>query len=323
MFGYCLHPNPQPVKRMRQIANSSATRLPIAPVAPGGHGHGRMVRRSFSQLHYAPFAFHCMGSELKRVARTLTTSAALVASVFAATASVAHAWGTEGHHVIALIAHSQLTPKARAEVDRLLALEPGATLASISTWADEHRNPSTAPWHYVNFPRGNCVYDEQRDCPDGRCVVGAIKKEVGILESSASDDKRLTALKYVAHFVGDVHQPLHAGYFDDKGGNTYQLQAFMKGSNLHAVWDTGLIRNLNEEPEAMAARVQKLTAGMPVANLDPVNAAEESCNIVSLKGFYPERLVELPYIQRYTPVMERRLAAAGARLAGVLNAVLK
>ena len=264
-----------------------------------------------------------MMSELKRVARTLATGAALVASVFTATVSTAHAWGTEGHQVIALIAQSQLTAKARAEVDRLLAQEPGTTLASVSSWADEHRNPSTAPWHYVNFPRGNCVYDEQRECPDGRCVVGAIKEELAILESTAPDDKRLAALKYLVHFVGDVHQPLHAGYLDDKGGNTYQLQAFMRGSNLHAVWDTGLIKNLNEEPEAMAGRVQKLTVGMPVANLDPVNAAEESCNIVSLKGFYPERLGELPYIQRYTPVMERRLAAAGARLAGVLNAALK
>jgi hypothetical protein len=205
----------------------------------------------------------------------------------------------------------------------LLALEPGDTLASVSTWADEHRNPSTAPWHYVNFPRGNCIYEEQRDCPEGRCVVAAIKKELAIFESSAPDDKRLTALKYLVHFVADVHQPLHAGYLDDKGGNTYQVQAFMRGSNLHAVWDTGLIKNLNEASEAIAARVQKLTVGMPVANLDPVNAAEESCKIVSLKGFYPERLVELPYIQRYTPVMERRLAAAGARLAGILNLAFK
>ena len=197
-----------------------------------------------------------MRPEIKLVVRTLATGAALVASVFGATVSTAHAWGTEGHQVIALIAQSQLTAKARAEVDRLLAQEPGATLASVSTWADEHRNPSTAPWHYVNFPRGNCIYDEQRDCPDGRCVVVAIKKELALLASGAPDDKRLNALKYVVHFVGDVHQPLHAGYFDDKGGNMYQLQAFMKGSNLHAVWDTGLIKNLNEEPEALAARVQ-------------------------------------------------------------------
>ena len=264
-----------------------------------------------------------MMSELKRVARSLVAGAVLTASVFAATVSVAHAWGTEGHQVIALIAQSQLTPNARAEVDRLLALEPGETLPSASTWADEHRDQSTASWHYVNFPRGDCLYIEQRDCPDGNCVVYAIKKEVAILESNAPDEKRLIALKYLVHLVGDVHQPLHAGYIDDKGGNTYQLQAFMRGSNLHAVWDTGLIKNLNEEPEAMAARLQGVRTTFPVTDLDPVTAAQESCMIVSTRGFYPERLVELPYIQRYTPVAERTLAAAGARLAGILNAALK
>jgi hypothetical protein len=237
-------------------------------------------------------------------------------------AAYAHAWGADGHRMIASFAERNLSAAARTETNRLMALEPGATLVSISTWADEHRSPQTAAWHYVNFPRGDCVYNEQRDCPDGNCVVGAIKRQLQVLASNAPDDKRLSALKYVVHFVGDVHQPLHAGFSDDKGGNKYQLQAFMKGSNLHAVWDTGLLKNLNVEPEAMALRLQKLTVGLPVANLDPVNAAEESCNIVALNGFYPDRLVEVSYIQRYTPVMERRLAAAGARLAGMLNEVL-
>jgi len=255
------------------------------------------------------------------VLNTLTRASILLVGIVTSLAS--HAWGTEGHQVVALIAQSQLTPRARAEVDRLLSLEPGETLVSISTWADEHKNPSTAPWHYVNFPRGDCVYDAQRDCPDGHCVVGAIQRELEILGSKPADAKRLNALKYLVHFVGDVHQPLHAGYLDDKGGNKYQLQAFMRGSNLHAVWDTGLIKNLNEEPTVMADRLLKMLAGMPVTELNPVNAAQESCGIVSLKGFYPERLVTPEYIGRYTPVMERRLAVAGGRLAGVLNAVFR
>ena len=122
--------------------------------------------------------------------------------------SLAHAWGSEGHQVIALIAQAQLTPRARVVVDRLLAIEPGETLASISTWADEHRNPATAPWHYINFPRGDCVYNEQRDCPDGRCVVVAIKRQLEVLGSDVTDDKKLTALKYLVHFMGDVHSSL-------------------------------------------------------------------------------------------------------------------
>jgi nuclease S1 len=262
-----------------------------------------------------------MSPGLSRLARTLAASAAMFASF--ATVSVAHAWGSEGHQVVALIAQSQLTPKARVEVERLLAQEPGETLASVSTWADEHRNPSTASWHYVNFPRGNCVYDEQRDCPDGYCVVAAIKRQLQVLASNAPDDRRRTALKYLVHFVGDVHQPLHAAFMDDKGGNKYQLQAFMRGSNLHAVWDSGLIKNLSEDAESMAFRLEGTRLVFPVADLDPVTAAQESCSIVSMPGFYPDRLVGQDYIDRFTPVAERRLAIAGARLAGVLNAALK
>ena len=262
-----------------------------------------------------------MSPGLRRFARTLAVGASMFAS--SATVSVVHAWGWEGHQVIALIAQLQLTPKAKAEVDRLLAVEPGETMASVSTWADEHRNPSTASWHYVNFPRGDCIYDEQRDCPDGSCVVGAIKRQLQVLGSNAPDDKRLNAFKYVVHFVGDVHQPLHAGYLDDKGGNRYQLQAFMRGSNLHAVWDSGLIKNLSEDSESMAARLQGTRLTFPVTDLDPVTAAQESCRIVSMPGFYPDRQVGQDYIDRFTPVMERRLTVAGGRLAGVLNAAFR
>ena len=233
-------------------------------------------------------------------------------------------WGSQGHQIIATIAQSQLTPAARKEVDRLLALEPGATLESVSTWADEHRNPATAAWHYVNMPRGNCVYEAQRDCPDGRCVVEAIQKQSDILQSSVSDDKKLLALKYLVHFVGDVHQPLHAGYADDRGGNTYQLQAFMRGSNLHAFWDTGLIQNLNEGVDAVATRLS--STATPNRTAKPWNAAQaaqESCEIVSTDGFYPERLVGVDYIRKYTPVMESRFKASGERLAELLNRLLK
>lgn len=255
----------------------------------------------------------------------LGLSRALLVGVVLVFGSVpfAHAWGTDGHHVIALIAQSQLTPKARAEVGRLLDLEADATIVSISTWADEHRNPVTAPWHYINFPRGDCLYNEQRDCPDGRCVIVAIKKQVEVLGSSATDDKKLTALKYLVHFAGDVHQPLHAGYLDDRGGNLYQLQAFMRGSNLHAVWDSGLIKNMGEDAPSMAARLQATPMGASSRSFDPVIAAQESCAIVSQEGFYPRRLVDVPYIERFTPVVERRLAIARARLANALNAVFR
>ena len=245
---------------------------------------------------------------------------ALTALLLALLASTAHAWGSQGHQVIALLAEQELTPRAKEQVQILLALEPGETLASISTWADEHRNPTTAPWHYVNFPKNSCTYDAQRDCPDGNCVVAAIDKQLAVLASKATDDRRLTALKYVVHLVADVHQPLHAGYGEDRGGNTYQLQAFMRGSNLHALWDTGLIKNLAMSNEALVAKLA------PVSVLSQVSAAgiaEESCRIVGMPGFYPARKVGVDYIERYTPVMEQRLGMAAARLSRLLNQILR
>jgi hypothetical protein len=242
------------------------------------------------------------------------TGAAIVGTSFSA-----YAWGAQGHQVIAMIAEKELTAAAREDVNHLLGLEPGATMASISTWADEHRSPPTASWHFINFPRGNCTYAPERDCPDGQCVVAAIERQEKILGSSAPDEQRLKALKYLVHFIGDVHQPLHAGYLDDKGGNTYQLQAFMRGSNLHAVWDTGLIKYLNEDAEAMASRLAR--SAQTVA-WTPVQAAQESCRIVSTPGFYPDRLIDGDYIDQFTPVMEDRLRTAGARLADAINRIV-
>ena len=209
--------------------------------------------------------------------------------VLALLASTAHAWGTQGHQVIANIAQAQFTAKTKAEIDKLLALEPGETLASISTWADEHRNPTTGAWHYINFPKNTCSYDAARDCPDGNCVVTAIDRQLAVLASEAPADKRLIALKYVVHFVADIHQPLHAGYAEDRGGNSYQLQAFMRGSNLHALWDVGLIKNLDLSNEALTAKL--LVKPVAAGTFNAASVAEESCRIVGTPGFYPDRKV--------------------------------
>ena len=263
-----------------------------------------------------------VGAQVARTPGPFKLRIGLALLLMTAAAGVA-AWGTQGHQVITIIAERQLTPKARDQVSKLLAIEPGETLASISTWADEHRNPTTASWHYVNFPKNTCIYDAARDCPDGNCVVAAINRQLDVLASSASDDKRLTALKYVVHLVADVHQPLHAGYGEDRGGNTYQLQAFMRGSNLHALWDTGLIKNLDMTNEALVAKMGSVSSLTNVMQLSAAGIAEESCMIVGTPGFYPERKVGADYVERFTPVMEHRLVTAGARLAAMLNRVFR
>lgn len=232
------------------------------------------------------------------------------------------AFGGVGHRLIAELAEARLTPAARAEATRLLAQEPGATLMSVSTWADENRTLGTAAWHYVNFARGEpCQYQAQRLCIEGNCVVGALEKQLTLLASAASDAERLTALKYVLHLVADVHQPLHAGYFDDRGGNSYQLQAFDRGTNLHSLWDTGMAINWPGGEEAFRLAVKAAPA--PTEAGTPVLWAEESCRIVATDGFYPEkRTLEPAYPQRWGATLVQRVQAASQRLAAVLNTAL-
>ena len=246
----------------------------------------------------------------------------LVLALSLTMAGHAFAWGAQGHEVIATVAWQGLTPQTRQEVTRLLALEPGQTLESVATWADEHRSPATGVWHYINFPRTSCHYAPERDCPGGRCVVAAIAHQAAVFASHANDAERLKALKYLVHLVGDVHQPLHAGYQDDRGGNRFQLQAWMHAKNLHAVWDSGLLRNVDLDNHAFAAWVSRVPIASAALDLDPAHMAQESCRIVAQTGFYPEEGLSAVYTQRFTPVLQQRLALASARLAALLNAAV-
>lgn len=249
---------------------------------------------------------------------------AVLTGLLASTLSLsAHAWGFETHRMIAGLAELQLTPAARTQVQTLLAQEPGATLSSISTWADESRDRRTGQWHYVNFENSDCKYDAGRYCADGQCVVDAITEQVKLLRSAAPDVERLVALKFVVHLVADVHQPLHAGFGADKGGNLYQLQIFGKGGNLHSLWDTALVVN---RPGGSATIRDELSAQIKAtaapADPAPLDWAIESCKLVAAPDFYPDsRKVDEQYQAAHDADLKARLGAAARRLAAVLNKV--
>ena len=142
-----------------------------------------------------------------------------------------------------------------------------------------------------------------------------------MLASNAPDAERLKALKYVVHFVGDLHQPLHGGFADDRGGNGYQLQAFDRGTNLHQVWDNLLIQNFDGGLPALRAAMEADT-GTDDTRLAPEAWAQESCRIVATEGFYPEpRTLTPAYAQRWNPVLVQRMALGARRLAALLNEV--
>lgn len=220
---------------------------------------------------------------------------------------------------------------------RLLAPEHTRVLADIANWADEIRNDPTqqALWkqtrrlHYINFSDGQCRFAAARDCAGAQCVVGGIDKFVAILANhDGSDAQRRQALKFVAHLVGDVHQPLHGGSRNDGGGSDWQVQWEGKGSNLHRVWDSGLLHIRRLDAPRYADRLAlepRLALPPPMAPLNnPVAQwAEESCHATLAPGFYPTvHLLDRHYVDAERPLAERRLREAGERLAQVLNVAL-
>jgi hypothetical protein len=261
-----------------------------------------------------------------------------VASLLFSIATLAQAWGPLGHSVVAELAQRHLSPGAEAEVERLLAPEHTKLLADIASWPDQIQDDpamaglwkQTRSQHYINFHGGSdCDYVPPRDCRDGRCVVAGLQYYVGVLsDRSKPDSARRTALKFVVHFVGDIHQPLHAGYRDDKGGNTYQVQFDGKGSNLHKVWDSRMLYTRGLDWQEYAQRLDSavpVTLPAPIAPLDNEYAqwAEESCRITGRPGFYPSSHKITPaYVNAELPVADQRLREAGRRLAAVLNLAL-
>ena len=248
-------------------------------------------------------------------------SAFFVALLTAITSVKAMAWGQDAHRVIALVAEGELTPSARAQVNRLLAQESGATLASISTWPDEQRSDKTSKWHYVNFPEGTCKYVPERDCPDGACVVEATQRQIALLQSHAGDAEKLIALKYVVHLVADVHQPLHAGRGKDRGGNSFQVQFFERGTNLHALWDIDLVKQIDSDQGKLVRKLKAMRSKTPeqAGKQMIVQAAEESCAIANSARFYPSRTVDNEYVDFAVPIAMDRMRTAASRLAAILN----
>jgi nuclease S1 len=247
----------------------------------------------------------------------------------------AQAWSAAGHRIVGHLAAAELTPDARAEVARLLAGEPDPTLAGVSDWADRlrgengPRGKATAPWHYVNYASGTCDFDPARDCPRGDCVVGAINRNFLVLSDRRRPLlERRDALKFLVHFVGDVHQPLHSNPRRDRGGNDYQVNYKGRGTNLHAVWDHTLLESRRLAPPAYAEALRR----EPLLPHDPTRSSQtpaldwalQSCRLVGRPGVYPEgHVIGDDYIDKHRPIAERRLREAGSRLAALLNHALK
>jgi hypothetical protein len=245
------------------------------------------------------------------------------------------AWGPQGHRLVGALAESKLSREARQEVARLLRVESNPTLASVANWADDLRdnaaNPNaaelgrrTARWHYVNIADDGCAYVAEEHCRNGDCVVEAIRRQEALLADRRQPDAvRAQALKFLVHFVGDVHQPLHAGYARDRGGNTHQLQIRGLGSNLHRVWDGDVVTATSRNEMRNFRRLRALEMPQDAHEPDPARWAEASCRIVLRDGFYPPQGALAPdYPKRWAPTADARMRSAAEHLARLLERAL-
>lgn len=258
--------------------------------------------------------------------------------------SQAWAWGQEGHAIVAEIAQRRLDPATLGKVEALLVLDvpaldhPTIALASIASWADDYRadHKDTGDWHFVDIPDDRSTYDPDADCKDGKCVVAAIARFRGILSDCAkSPAERLQALKFIVHFVGDIHQPLHASdrwdsYTgkDDQGGNLIPVTFFSQSTNLHALWDTGLIMHTVYDWGAYAVRLE--TTWFPGRDLTGLKGGSPADWAVDAHRLAHEIAYDVPddgvlgvkYFSKASPLVDRQLALAGIRLAQLLKDTL-
>ncbi len=270
--------------------------------------------------------------------RNRLSSTFIAALAMALSPPAAHAWSGYGHRLIARLAEAELSPQARAEVARLLGADDDrrrdkGMLGDIADWADDLRDNhpelsrATSRWHYINLGEDRCRYVPRKHCPNGNCVIAAIETQRGILaDPKQSDAARARALKFLVHFVGDAHQPLHAGYGRDKGGNTFQIQLNGQGSNLHTLWDREVVASAKLSEDRYLQRLQQmpLPRAARVGIGDPTAWAQASCRIVLRDGFYPSRSkIEPAYFAQWRPTADAQLRIAGHRLAALLNSTLK
>jgi S1/P1 Nuclease len=269
---------------------------------------------------------------------------AAVAALAALISAPALAWGKTGHRVVAAIANTQLSGLARAHIREILG--PGESLDEAANWPDEMRSDpaqfwqkTATPWHYVTL--NGIIYDHTP--PEGDALQALDHFTKVLKDPNASLAGKQTALRFVVHLVGDLHQPLHVGKCCDRGGNDVKVTWFGKPTNLHTVWDSQLIDEEQLSFTELAAKLERHISDRQLIlwwDINPRDWISESGELrdtlyptaadmsKSPKGAKRKKAkgpsvadLSYSYAYRFTPLMERRLSQAGVRLAAYLNAI--
>ncbi|WP_034921698.1 S1/P1 nuclease [Gillisia sp. CAL575] len=235
-------------------------------------------------------------------------------------------WGQTGHRATGEIAQSYLSKNAKKEIAKILN---GKSLAFVSTFGDEIKSDSEyrkyGPWHYVNLPGGATKYKAEDANPDGDLLMG-IRKCVQVLKDKNSlKEEKEFYLKMLIHFMGDLHQPLHTGRGEDKGGNDIQVRWFGDGSNLHRVWDSEMIDSYDMSYTEMANNTNVLSKAQTESIAsgtfeDWMYESKKLSERVYASAEVGEKL-SYRYMYDWFPVVGEQLQKGGIRLARVLNEI--
>ncbi len=249
----------------------------------------------------------------------------LLVSLFSKGLFAADDWGKTGHRVVGEIADAYLSKKAEKEVSKLLK---GHSLAFVANYGDDiksdRRYDSFSPWHYVNFPFGE-KYETYEKSEKGD-IIQAINKCISVLKNDKSPkDEKVFYLKMLVHFMGDLHQPLHIGLADDKGGNDFQVRWFSDGTNLHSVWDYKMIDSYEMSYTELAKNTDVLSKEQVEAIkkgtvLDWMYESRALCENIYGHTEIGEKL-GYNYMYDYMDTLRSQLQKGGIRLAGLLNEI--
>ncbi|MEP3837592.1 MAG: S1/P1 nuclease [Algibacter sp.] len=232
-------------------------------------------------------------------------------------------WGATGHRVVGKIADDYLCGKTKRQVKRLLKRK---SLAFVSTFADEIKSDKRYnefyTWHFINMSHEE-NYEDSKVNPKGDLVTGIAYCKKIISDKNASDDDKAFYLKLLIHLVGDLHQPMHVGLQEDKGGNDFKVQWFYKDSNLHRIWDSEMIENFNMSYNELAENADVLTKKQVKAIqegtvIDWVNETHELTKKVYASA-QPGDNLKYRYSYKNFNTVRSQLQIAGIRLAKVLN----
>lgn len=232
-------------------------------------------------------------------------------------------WGPTGHRTTGWVADKYLSKKARKALERILN---GQSLAITSTWMDDVRSDAAynhmTDWHWVTIPFGQ-TYDQTTKNPNGD-IIQTLERVIAELKSKKlTDAEQAERIKILIHLVGDIHQPLHVGGKDDKGGNDVKVSWFREDSNLHRVWDSDMIDGTKLSYTELGLSLDKPTAAEWKAwQKNSVREwASESQSFE--KAVYEIGDGKLGYRYSYVNfhIARQRLLQAGVRLAGILNEV--